>query len=348
MHFYEEIISSITPLNEEYMQKAQERQNNLIKPVGSLGKLEDITIQLAGIYQSEFFDTSKKAVIAFASDHGVYEEGIAPNAQEITKIQLPNFVRGITGVGALAKFAKADVIGIDVGVNCREKMPGVIDRKIRCSSSNMAKGPAMSRDEAVRAIEIGIEETLKLIDAGYRVIGIGEMGIGNTTPSSAIISVMGDFEPIEVTGSGAGLNSEGVIHKAEVIKRAIRLNRPDKEDAVDVLAKVGGFEIGAMAGAVLACAAKRIPVVLDGFISYAAAILAIRLCPLSKLYMIPSHFSAEPASSKAFSLLDLSPMLQMDMRLGEGSGAALCFNVIEAANFAYNNMYTFAEAGFSV
>lgn len=348
MRLLEKTIQSITPLNEEFMAKAKARQDDLIKPRGSLGKLEDITIQLAGIYEEEFFDTSKKAVIAFASDHGVYEEGIAPNAQDITKIQLPNFVRGITGVGALARFAGADVIGVDVGVNCLEKMEGVIDRKIRPSSSNMTKGAAMSREEAIQAIEIGIEETVRLIDEGYRVIGIGEMGIGNTTPTSAIISVMGDFDPLEVTGSGAGLNSEGVVHKAAVIKKAIEKNRPDKEDAIDVLSKVGGFEIGAMAGAILACSSRRIPVVLDGFISYAAAILAITMNPLTKLYMIPSHFSAEPASTKAFSLLGLKPMLQMEMRLGEGSGAALCFNIIEAANYSYKNMYTFGEAGFSV
>lgn len=348
MQLLHETIASITPLNEEFMKKAKQRQDNLIKPLGSLGKLEEISIQLAGIYQSEFYDTTKKAVIAFASDHGVYEEGIAPNEQSITKIQLPNFVRGITGVGALAKFAGADVIGVDLGVNCSEKMLGVIDRKIRRSSSNMAKGPAMSREEAVRCLEIGIEETSRLIEKGYRIIGIGEMGIGNTTPTSAILSVMGDFEPIDVTGSGAGLNSAGVIHKAEVIKKAIERNQPDKNDAIDVLSKVGGFEIGAMTGAILACAAKRIPVVLDGFISYAAAILAITLAPQAKHYMIPSHFSAEPASQKAFSLLEMSPMLQMDMRLGEGSGAALCFNIIEAANYTYRNMYTFEEAGFSV
>lgn len=348
MILLENTLESITPLHEKFMELAQLRQDNLIKPRGSLGKLEEITIQLAGIYGKEFFDTSKKVVIAFASDHGVYEEGVAPNAQDITKIQLPNFVRGITGVGALAKFAGAKVVGVDVGVNTTEKMEGVIDRKIRASSSNMAKGPAMSRKEAIMSIEIGIQETSHLIDQGYQVIGIGEMGIANTTPTSAIISVMGNFDPLEVTGAGAGLNSQGVIHKADVIRKAIELNKPDPTDPLDVLSKVGGFEIGAMTGAILACSARRVPVVLDGFISYAAAILAIGLEPKTKLYMIPSHFSAEPASNKAFSMLGLSSMLQMDMRLGEGSGAALCFQIIEAANFAYRHMATFEEAGFSV
>ena len=348
MELFKSTIASITNLNDEMMKKAQERQDLLIKPKGSLGKLEEISIQLAGIYGQEFYDTTKKAVIAFAGDHGVYEEGVAPNAQEITKIQIPNYVRKITGVGALARFANADVYGVDVGVNCDELLPGVINRKIRKGTSNMAKGPAMSYEEAIFSIEIGIEETNKLIDAGYRVIGVGEMGIANTTPTSAIISVYGNYEPIEVTGIGAGLNSEGVIHKANVIKKSIELNAPDKNDPIDVLAKVGGFEIGAMTGAILSCASRNIPVVLDGVISYASAILAIKLNPLSKLYMIPSHFSAEPASKKAFDLLELSPMLQMDMRLGEGSGAALCFNIIEAANFTYKNMYTFEEAGFTV
>ena len=341
-------IDNISDLDRESMQKAKKRQDLLIKPKESLGKLEEISIQLAGIYGQEFYDTNKKAIIAFAGDHGVYEEGVAPNSQDITKIQIPNYVKKITGVGALARFAGAEVYGVDVGVNCDEKLPGVIDRKIRKSTSNMAKGPAMSYKEAILSIEIGIEETNKLIDMGYKVIGIGEMGIANTTPTSAIISVFGEYEPIEVTGTGAGLNSEGVIHKANVIKNSILLNNPNKNDAIDVLAKVGGFEIGSMTGAILACASRHIPVVLDGVISYASAILAIKISPLSKLYMIPSHFSAEPASKKAFDLLELSPMLQMDMRLGEGSGAALCFNIIEAANFTYKNMYTFEEAGFTV
>ncbi len=348
MKLLQSTIDNISALDEKSMQLAKKRQDSLIKPKESLGKLEEISIQLAGIYGQEFYNTDKKAIIAFAGDHGVYEEGVAPNAQDITKIQIPNYVKKITGVGALARFAGADVYGVDVGVNCDEELSGVINRKIRKATSNMAKGPAMSYEEATLSIEIGIEETNKLIDMGYKVIGIGEMGIANTTPTSAIISVFGDYEPIDVTGTGAGLNSEGVIHKAKVIKQSIVLNKPNKEDALDVLAKVGGFEIGAMTGAILACARRKIPVVLDGVISYASAILAIKLCPSSKLYMIPSHFSAEPASKKAFDLLGLSPMLQMDMRLGEGSGAALCFNIIEAANFTYKNMYTFEEAGFTV
>lgn len=348
MNILENTLNSITELDKKSMEKAKKRQDTLIKPIGSLGKLEDITIKLAGIYGDMIFDTSKKAVIAFASDHGVYEEGVAPHPQEITRIQIPNFVKGITGVGALARFAGADIYGVDVGIKYDKEIEGVINRKIRQGTSNMAKGPAMTRDEAIKAIEIGIEETSKLIDVGYKVIGIGEMGIANTTPTSAIISVIGNYEPIEVTGIGAGLNSEGVIRKANVIKTAIDLNKPNPLDPLDVLSKVGGFEIGAMVGAILCCSHRKIPVVLDGFISYSSAILAIKLNPLTKDYMIPSHFSAEPASNKAFSLLGLEPMLQMDMRLGEGSGAALCFNIIEAANFAYKNMYTFEEAGFSV
>ena len=348
MTIFETTINSITDLDKEAMEKAKQRQDNLIKPLGSLGKLEDITIRLAGIYGEYLFDTSKKAVIAFAADHGVYEEGVAPHPQEITRIQIPNFVKGITGVGALARFAGSDIYGVDVGIKYDKELEGVTNRKIRQGTSNMAKGPAMSREEAIKSIEIGIEETSKLIDSGYKVIGIGEMGIANTTPTSAIISVMGSYEPIEVTGIGAGLNSEGVIKKAKVIENAINLNKPDINDPIDVLSKVGGFEIGAMVGAILCCSSRKIPVVLDGFISYSSAILAIKLNPKSKEYMIPSHFSAEPASNKAFSLLGLEPMLQMDMRLGEGSGAALCFNIIEAANFAYNNMSTFEEAGFSV
>lgn len=348
MNLLQKTLNSIKEADKNYKNEAKERLDNLIKPKESLGKLEDICIQLAGIYKSKYFDTSKKAIIACAGDHGVYEEGVAPNPQETTKIQIPNFPKGITGVGALANFANAKVVAIDVGVKCDEKLEGVLDYKIRKGTSNMTKGPAMSREEAVKSLEVGIEVSQNLIKDGYTVLGIGEMGIANTTPSSAIVSVFGDFDPLEVTGIGAGLSSDRVIKKADVIRKSIQLNNPNKNDALDVLSKVGGFEIGAMAGVILGASANNTPVVLDGFISYAAALIAYNLNPITKDYMIASHFSAEPGSQRAFKLLDLNPMLYMDMRLGEGSGAALTFNIIEAANFTYKNMITFEEAEFQI
>ena len=343
MSLIESICKNIYPLDTRFMEQAQARQDRLIKPQGSLGKLEDISIQLAGIYGSKYFDTTKKIVLSFACDHGVYEEGVAPNNQNITLLQSMNFPKKINGVGTISKFVGSDVQLIDVGINCDEPIEGVIDCKIRKSTSNMAKGPAMTRQEAIRAIEIGIEMSEKYIQEDYKVIGIGEMGMANTTPSAAIISVIAGCDPQEVTGMGAGLKKELLQHKAQVIRTAIEINQPNPTDGIDILQKVGGFEIGSMAGVILGCSANRVPVVLDGFISYAAALIAVNINPRCKDYMIASHYSAEPGAKKALELLGLDPFLKMDMRLGEGSGAALAFNMIEAANYVYKNMLTFDE-----
>ena len=343
MSLIESICKNIYPLDTRFMEQARARQDRLIKPQGSLGKLEEISIQLAGIYGSKYFDTTKKIVLSFACDHGVYEEGVAPNNQNITLLQSMNFPKKINGVGTISKFVGSDVQLVDVGINCDEPIEGVIDCKIRKSTSNMAKGPAMTRQEAIRAIEIGIEMSEKYIQEDYKVIGIGEMGIANTTPSAAIISVIAGCDPQEVTGMGAGLKKELLAHKAQVIRTAIEINQPNPTDGIDILQKVGGFEIGSMAGVILGCSANRVPVVLDGFISYAAALIAVNINPRCKDYMIASHYSAEPGAKKALELLGLDPFLKMDMRLGEGSGAALAFNMIEAANYVYKNMLTFDE-----
>lgn len=343
MSLIESICKNIYPLDTRFMEQAKARQDRLIKPEGSLGKLEDISIQLAGIYGSKYFDTTKKIVLSFACDHGVYEEGVAPHPQNITILQSKNFPHKINGVGTISKFVGSDVQLIDVGINSDEPIEGVIDCKIRKGTSNMAKGPAMTRQEAIRSIEIGIEMSEKYIQEDYKVIGIGEMGIANTTPSTAIISVISGCDPEEITGMGAGLKTELIAHKAQVIRTAIEINQPNPTDGIDILQKVGGFEIGAMAGVILGCSANRVPVVLDGYISYAAALTAYNINPRCKDYMIASHLSAEPGAKKALELLGLDPFLNMDMRLGEGSGAALAFNIIEAANFVYKNMLTFDE-----
>lgn len=343
MSLIESICKNIYPLDSRFMEQAKARQDRLIKPEGSLGKLEDISIQLAGIYGSKYFDTSKKIILSFACDHGVYEEGVAPHPQNITILQSMNFPKRINGVGTISKFVGADVQLIDVGINSDEPIEGVIDCKLRKGTSNMAKGPAMTRQEAIRTLEIGIEMSEKYIQEDYKVIGIGEMGIANTTPSTAIISVIAGCDPAEITGIGAGLKKELLEHKAQVIRNSIEINQPNPTDGIDILQKVGGFEIGSMAGVILGCAANRVPVVLDGFISYAAALIAYNINPRCKDYMIASHLSAEPGARKALDLLGLDPFLNMDMRLGEGSGAALAFNMIEAANFVYKNMLTFDE-----
>ena len=343
MNLIESISRNIYPLEEKYMQQAKLRLDRLIKPTGSLGKMENICVQLSGIYGRKYFDTSKKVIIAFGADHGVYEEGVAPDPQNITILQFQNFPKKINGVGTISKFVGADVLSIDVGINCDEKIEGVLDYKIRKGTSNMVKGPAMTREEAEKCIAIGIEMAEKCIQEDYTLIGIGEMGIANTTPSTAIISVFGECDPKEITGMGAGLKKELLMHKADVIRKSIELNKPNKNDAIDVLSKVGGFEIGAMSGVILACAANRVPVVLDGFISYAAALIAYNINPKTKNYMIASHLSAEPGAKKALNMMGLKPFLDMDMRLGEGSGAALAFNIIEASNYVYKNMATFDE-----
>lgn len=343
MSLLDNISRNIYSLDKNSINQAKQRLDRLIKPAGSLGKIEDICMQLAGIYENKYFDTSKKAIIAFAADHGVYEEGVAPDPQNITYLQFPNFAKGICGVGVLSRFVGADVVAVDIGVNCDHKLEGVLDYKIRKGTSNMAKGPAMSREEAERSIEIGIEVAEECIKDGYKVIGIGEMGICNTTPSSAIISVIDNCDPEEVTGIGAGLKKDRLKHKSDTIRKAIELNKPNRDDAIDILAKVGGFEIGAMAGVILACSANRIPVVIDGFISYASALLAYKINPKTKEYMIASHSSAEPGTERALEIIKLSPLLNMDMRLGEGSGAALAFNIIEASNYTYTNMATYDE-----
>ena len=343
MSVLENISKNIDSLDCTSIEQARKRLDRLIKPQGSLGKMEDICMQLAGIHKSKYFDTSKKVVVAFGADHGVYEEGVAPDPQSITYMQFPNFTKGICGVGVISRFVGADVVAVDIGVNCDHELEGVLNYKIRKGTSNMAKGPAMSREEAVKCLEIGIEMAEDCIKKGYNLIGIGEMGICNTTPSSAIISVIDNCDPEVVTGIGAGLKKERVKFKADTIRKSIELNKPNPEDAIDILSKVGGFEIGGMAGVILGCSANRIPVVLDGFISYAAALLAYKINPKTREYMIASHSSAEPGTQKALDILNLDPVLNMGMRLGEGSGAALAFNIIEASNYTYKNMATFDE-----
>lgn len=340
----EQVLGQLDSLSKEAMQVARNRIDHLSKPLGSLGKLETYCIQLAGIYNTANIDISKKVVIAFAGDHGIYDEGVARDPQIITKCQIPNFAKGICGVGTLAQFIGVDVVAVDVGVKCNEPLEGVLPYKIREGTWNFAKGPAMTREEAVRSIEIGIEMVTNCVQEGYKIIAIGEMGIANTTPTSAIVSVFAACDPKEVTGKGAGLDEEQVVHKANVIREAIKLNKPDREDALDILTKVGGFEIGAMAGAIIGAAANKVPVVLDGFISYGAALLAYSLAPVCKEYMIASHASAELGTSKALELLGLEAPLHLDMRLGEGSGGILMFKILEAACYLYNNMATREES----
>lgn len=348
MDLLKQTISKIGELDKEAMAKAKERVDNLIKPPGSLGRLEEIVIQLAGITGETYPKVDKKVVIVMAADHGVFEEGVVVFPQEVTEIQTRNMARGVTGVCALAKQARADVVPVDIGVKVDIDEMGVISRKVKYGTDNMAKGPAMSREEAIKSLEVGIQVAEEQIKKGKNILATGEMGICNTTPSAAIVSVICGYDPFEVTGIGANFPVERLEYKAGVVKRAIEINNPNPKDGIDVLAKVGGLEIGGMAGVMLAGAANRVPVVVDGFISLAAALIACTIEPKTKNFLIPSHASKEKGAIYAAEFLGLKPMLYMDMRLGEGTGAVLALNLIEAATYMNNEMITFAEAGIPV
>ncbi|NTW71501.1 MAG: nicotinate-nucleotide--dimethylbenzimidazole phosphoribosyltransferase [Eubacteriaceae bacterium] len=343
-----ETLSKIESVNKENMIKAEEHVNGLLKPVGSLGVLEKIVIQLAGISEDLLKDDFKKAVLVFAGDHGICEEGITSAPQQVTTLMTHFIAEKKSGVGAIAKQANAEVIVTDVGVNAEIANPKVRSRKIKWGTDNFTKGPAMSREDAIKSLEAGIEIANEMMDKGYNLLATGEMGIGNTTPSSAIFSVFGEIDAAEVTGIGANLAEEKMNRKAEVIREGIKFNNPDKNDAIDVLAKVGGLEIGGMAGVMLAGAARKVPVLIDGFISSAAAAIAVNLNPSVADYLICSHSSAEKGAQKGLEIMGFKPYLHMDMRLGEGSGAALAFNIIEAAVSMYNEMGTYADAGIAV
>lgn len=349
MELLQKTIHKIESLDEEMMAKARERVDSLIKPPKSLGKLEDIAVQLVGITRNFNPVIDQKAVIVMAADHGVYEEGISSNPQEVTLAQTLLFPKGLTGVCALGRVSRANIVAIDIGV--KGEIPddaGVIKKKIKNGTDNMAKGPAMTREEAIKSLEVGIEIVNEETKKGINLLGAGEMGIGNTTASTAVLSVLGNCDPLKITGRGAGVGKGGIEHKVEVIRKAIEINKPNPADAIDVLAKVGGLEIGGMAGVMLGAAANQIPVVVDGYISTVAALIAASIEPKAKEYFIVSHASAEPGGSMASELLGIEPMLRMDMCLGEGSGAALAFPIVEAAVSMIEHMATFAEAGIKI
>lgn len=349
MRLLEKTIAMIEDLDREIMKKARNRVDNLIKPPNSLGKLEDIAVQLAGIKKSIQPKVDKKTLIAMAADHGVYEEGVAGYPQEITVIQTLNMAKGLTGVCALGRVSNTKIVPVDIGVKVDfDDDSGIINKKIRYGTNNMTKGPAMTRDEAIRAIEVGIEVTNEEIKKGANLIGTGEMGVTNTTASTAILSVLGNIDPAEITGRGAKLCDEGINRKIKAIKTAIKINNIDPNDPIDVVSKVGGLEIAGMSGIILSAAANNVPVVIDGYISTISALIAFRLQPKAKKYIIPSHASLENGAKKASELLGVEPIINMNLCLGEGSGAVLTFPIIDAACEMINNMPTFEELGMTI
>lgn len=342
------IIRMISPLDEKAMAQARARQDTLTKPQGSLGRLEELSIQLAGIQGKPIPQIKHKAIITMAGDHGVVAEKVGNWPQEVTAQMVYNFLRGGAGINVLARQAGARVVVVDIGVATKlEPNPQLLSRRVASGTRNMALGPAMSREQAVTAIEIGIDVVTVEAGNGLDIVGTGDMGIGNTTPSSAICAVMAKRRAAEVTGRGTGITDEQLAHKIEVVKKALAVNRPDPADPIDVLAKVGGFEIGGLAGVMLGAAAHRIPVVIDGFISGAAALIATGLSPRLKDYLIAAHVSAEPGHRLLLKHLGLASLLDLRMRLGEGTGAALGILLVEAAARILGEMATFAEAGVS-
>jgi len=340
----EKVLEFIGGLDEKLMAEAQLRLDNLTKPIGSLGKLEEVVRRIVGITRNLYPKVDKKTIVIMCADNGVVEEGVSSCPKSVTSSVTRNFTKGITAVNVLSRCAKADVAVVDIGVDDDINCNGVISRKIRKGTWNIARGPAMERNEAVKAIETGIEVVKELSEKGINLLGTGEMGVGNTTTSSAVSSVLTGIDVEVMSGRGAGLTDEALMNKIKVIKSAIEINKPDPKDPVDVLAKVGGFDIAGLVGCFIGAARYRIPILIDGFISSTAALCAVSIKPEVRNYMFPSHGSAEPGSKKILEALGMEPFLNLDMRVGEGTGAAIAFQLIDCAFAAYTQMGTFNDA----
>ena len=336
------LVRAVAPLDRSAMTAAEEHQARLAKPPGSLGRLEELSIQLAGITGQVHNELTQKQLLVFAADNGVVAEGVSSAPQSVTKQQTINLTRGKTGAAVLAKHFGCGLTVCDVGVNADIYESAVLNRKIAYGTQNICTGPAMTREQTLQAILTGAE-IARTVDAD--VIGVGEMGIGNTTTSSAVLAVLLGTDVEAVTGRGGGITEESFRKKKAVIRTAIEVNRPDRDDVVGVLSKVGGFDLAAMCGAFLGAAAARRPAVIDGLISAAAALCSVRLCPNVRGYLVPSHASFEIGYRLAMEAMDLRPLFDLGMRLGEGSGCPLAFQVLDAACAVINDMATFDEAG---
>ncbi|HCW53359.1 MAG TPA: nicotinate-nucleotide--dimethylbenzimidazole phosphoribosyltransferase [Clostridium sp.] len=338
------IISNIKDIDKDALKKADERMTSLVKPLKSLGKLEDMAIKLSGITGKVKNNIDKRVVIIMSSDNGVVEEGVASAPQSVTLSQTINFTKGLTGVAVLAKANNTDLMVVDVGVNCDFECPGVINRKIRKSTSNIAKGPAMTYEECIKAVLVGIDCVKDAKDKGYNIVGVGEMGIGNTSTSSSVLCALTGCKVEDIVGRGAGITDAAYAKKISVVKKALEINNPDKNNPLDVISKVGGFDIAAMTGVFIGAAYYKIPVVIDGLISVVAALSAYRLNNKCRDYMFTSHISKEIGFKTAMSELGLSSILDLNMGLGEGSGCPLAFSIMDSACAVMNNMATFEEA----
>jgi nicotinate-nucleotide--dimethylbenzimidazole phosphoribosyltransferase len=344
----QDVCRRIQPLDATLHQQAQDRLDRLTKPPGSLGRLEELAASYVAMTGQLKPAVPRSVVFTFAADHGVARDGVSAYPREVTPQMVLNFLRGGAGVNVLARHAGVEVRVVDIGVDYDfGTAPGLFGRKVMKGTRNLSVEPAMTRDEAERSILVGMELAADAVKEGVGLIGTGEMGIGNTTPSAAITAVMTGSQVREVTGRGTGIDEAGLARKVAVIQGAIDLHRPDRADPSDVLAKVGGLEIGGLAGLILGAAAKRVPVVLDGFIAGAAALIAVGLAPTCREYLIASHRSVERGHQVVLGHLGLKPLLDLDLRLGEGTGACLGMDLVCAAIKMYSEMATFDEAGVS-
>jgi nicotinate-nucleotide--dimethylbenzimidazole phosphoribosyltransferase len=346
-----EIVNAIVPIDSEWIDRAKERTMQLVMPTRALGRLHDISERLCGIQKTLSPSIASKAVLVMAGDHGAVSDGVSAYPQEVTGAMVQTFLAGGAGINAISRHVKADVWVVDLGIipNLDPRELGGGDRfivkKIANGTANLVKGPAMTRDDAEKAILSGFQVASQLFERGVEIIGTGDMGIGNTTPSAAIGAVVTGTSLEEMVGRGTGVDDEGLVRKRDAIKQAIAVNQPDKTDGLDVLAKVGGFEIGGIAGCVLAAAYYSRAVVIDGFISTAGALVAHTLCPTVVDYMFSGHRSEESGHGAMLRYLGLDPILDLGMRLGEGTGGALAMSIIEGAIGIFRDVMTFSEAG---
>lgn len=339
-------LERIKPVSQELLQQAQNRLDNKTKPPGSLGRLEEFARRVAAISGTEEPDLSKKVIFTFAGDHGIVEEGVSLYPKEVTPQMVFNFLAGGAGVNVLARHSGAEVRVVDVGVDYDfGDTPGMLHRKVARGTRNFARGPAMTRDEMLAAMQVGIDLADQSRAEGVALVGTGEMGIGNTSPSSAMIAVISGISVRDLTHRGTGINDAALEHKIRVIEQGLALNKPDPKDPLDVLTKVGGLEIAAIAGLVLGCAANSIPVVVDGFISTAGALIASELHPNVRDYIFAAHESVEIGHRFMMERMGVRPILDLDFRLGEGTGAALAMGLIEAGIKIMKEMATFEQAG---
>lgn len=337
-------LSAVRPVDEQKTRAIQSRIDRQAKPQGSLGRLEEIARRYVAITGRE--DVRRKAVFTFAGDHGVTEEGVSAFPREVTPQMVYNFLDGGAAINALCRHAGAEVVVVDMGVDHDfPSHPGLLHRKVGRGTANLAKGPAMTREEAVRSLEAGIAIAVDCREKGIDLVGTGDMGIGNTTPSSAIIAAITGVAVEAVTFRGTGIDDAALAHKVRVIEEGLRVNAPDPGDPVDVLARVGGFEIGGIAGLVLGCAAVGVPVLVDGFISTAGALIASELHPCVRDYIFSAHRSVEIGHSAMLERIGARPLLDLEMRLGEGTGAALAMTLVEGALRTLREVRTFGEAG---